>query len=36
VTDRGDTQRLVWKVFFVLVLCGVAMALVLGLVSHSS
>jgi hypothetical protein len=31
-TDRADTQRLVWKVFFVLILCVVAMGVVLGLV----
>jgi hypothetical protein len=31
-TDRADTQRLVWKVFFALILCVVAMGVVLGLV----
>jgi len=29
--DRDGTQRLVWKLFFVLVLCGVALGIALGL-----
>jgi hypothetical protein len=33
-TDREGTQRVVWKVFFVLILCVVAMVLVLGLVTR--
>jgi hypothetical protein len=30
--DRDGTQQLVWRLFFVLILCVVAMGIVLGLV----
>jgi hypothetical protein len=32
--DRDGTQRVVWRLFFVLVLCFVAMGVVLGLVTR--
>jgi hypothetical protein len=32
--DREGTQRMIWKLFFVLILCVVAMVLVLGLVTR--
>lgn len=34
--DREDIQRVAWKLFFILILCGLAMAIVLGLVSRTS
>lgn len=33
-SEREGTQRLVWKVFFVLVLCVFAMVMVMGLVAR--
>ncbi len=35
-TDRELTQRVVWKLFFVLILCVVAMTVVLSIVSRQS
>jgi hypothetical protein len=32
--DRETTQRLVWKLFFVLMLCTFAMVIVIGLISR--
>jgi hypothetical protein len=33
-TEREGTQRMVWKLFFVVMLCVVAMVAVLGLVAR--
>lgn len=33
-TDQEGTQRFVWRLFFVLILCVLAMGVVLGLVTR--